>query len=101
MEMTAEAHPGEFIDRFRPYGFQPCGILFFTPDIALGVIDEAEKARIPVLGVDAFIIRLNFHQPWSEHSIDLSSLDAGWNEARDLITSKKHLGLVFEIVLKK
>ncbi len=101
MDMTVEAQEGRFIDRFRPYGFQKGGILFFTADIAVGVIDEAEKANIPVLGVDAFTVRLNSTQPHMEHSNDVSSLDAGWNEARELIASKKHLGLVFEIVLKK
>jgi len=90
-----------FLEKYKRYGIKPHGILFFTPDIAIEIIEEAEIEKVVVLGIDGFTVRLKSTQPSMEHSIDLSKVDVSnkWNVAREFLKEKRTLGMLFEIIL--
>ncbi|MCL2078186.1 MAG: hypothetical protein FWH08_07275 [Oscillospiraceae bacterium] len=68
---------------------------------AIRVIDECEKRRIKILGVDSFRLLPNKKiQPFMEFSHDYSALaiPLTWNKARGDICLYSQKDLVFEIV---
>jgi hypothetical protein len=88
----------DFIEKYREFGISRHGIVIFTPDIALEIIDEAERCRVPIIGVDAFVLYLKSIQPVMEHSVDLSSAqDGAWDQARSLIQRYRNSEFLFEL----
>jgi len=89
----------EFVEKFSDHGIKHGGVLLFTPDVALGIIEAAQKERIVLLGFDAFLLKLNSIQPSMEFSRDYSyNTDGGWDVAKKFILSQRTSGFLFELV---
>jgi hypothetical protein len=90
----------EFEPRAVPYSD---GLLILRPDDAIELIRRAQDRRIPVLGVDGFLISPGATYSPIEHTADFSRLvDRGngcWEDAVAHIQDRRHLDLTFEVVL--
>ena len=90
---------------FRPKSKRGYGIIMLSADDACAMIRRAQREKVRVLGIDAFLIRGETVQPFMEHSNDYSTrgyyLDSDWDDAVAFIGSKMPLGFVFEVVLDK
>ncbi len=79
------------------------GITLFEPSDAKELIQEAERRKIRILGIDSFKIENETIQPQMEHSIDYSSRnyfsEDDWSASIQFIRSKESTGLLFEITL--
>ena len=88
--------------KFLARGLKRGGALFLGPDVALELINEAERRGVRILGLDAFLIRPAESAAILEHSVDFSSLRTGvgsWAEARTHVSTRAGLGLQFEVAL--
>jgi hypothetical protein len=88
--------------KFSGRGLKRGGTLFLGPDVALELINEAERRGVRILGLDAFLIRPAESAPILEHSVDFSpSPDnvGSWGEARTHVSTRAGLGLQFEVAL--
>ena len=74
------------------------GIHFYGYGDALELINLCQKASLPILGIDSFIVTDTKTQPFMEHSIDLSFSENSYKQAKAFLELKKHKGFVFEIV---
>lgn len=74
------------------------------PSDAVALIERARQARIPVLGVDAFILSNEATQPMMEHSADFTSrrkdsaVDS-WTAAAEFLRAYRSTDFYFEVVL--
>ena len=48
-------------------------IKVYPKPIAIDFIKECKQNNIPILGIDAFIVKPNFHQPSMNDSIDFTT----------------------------
>lgn len=98
--MTADKLEREFAARAVLYSGS---LLILDPDDALALIRRAQEERIPILGVDGFL--LSPHETISplEHIADYSSAakagSGNWKEATAFIRDRRDVGLKFEITL--
>lgn len=90
----------KFIDKAEVRG----NLVLFLPKTALAFINESEKNRIRILGIDGFYLTQKTIQPSMEHTIDLSAYVEKKNQkvvykiARDFILERINEGLHFEVV---
>lgn len=90
----------KFIDKAEVRG----NLVLFLPEIAIAFINESEKNKIKILGVDGFYLTPETIQPSIEHSIDLSSYFEKKDQrmvykiARDFILERANQTLYFEVV---
>ncbi|ETA81932.1 hypothetical protein [Youngiibacter fragilis] len=74
------------------------GIHFYEYEDALELINLCQKASLPILGIDSFIVTETKTQPFLEHSIDLSYSENSYEQAKDFLKLRKCKGFVFEVV---
>ena len=65
---------------------------------AIRLIELCYKNKLPVLGIDSFIVTEKRTQPFMEHSIDLSGCKDSYEIAKAFLDSKEKYGFVFEVV---
>ncbi len=58
--------------RFQDKSISRGNDLVYPKSTAIEFIKECQKENIQILGVDAFIIKENFHQPSLDNSIDFT-----------------------------
>jgi len=78
-------------------------LFLYNKEDALAVIERCKQYNIWILGIDSFVIRDDYIQPFLEYSSDYSDLGKNnnvWKDASSFITDtiKKNNELVFEIV---
>lgn len=88
-----------FIDSYKNMGCQRGGVLVFPFEKAIIIVDELENSHIDILGIDAFKIGPDWIQPFMEHSIDFGCKTNNWASARNFLSEKNKLDLVFELVV--
>ena len=100
--MNREKLEAQFADRGVPYSG---GLLVLRADDAIELIRAAERAHVPILGVDGFYISPTETVSPLEHLADFSTgVAAGrgcWRDAEAFIDSRRALGLTFEVSLGK
>jgi hypothetical protein len=90
-------HP--LIESFSNRGLKRGGLVFFTPAVALELIEALRMANVPILGLDAVRVGRNSTQPSMEHSADFSNESGGaWDEARAFLSANEKSDLLFEVV---
>ena len=90
------------LKKYKDFACKRGNILLFEIDQMLEIIEDCRKESLRIYGFDGFKIGADTIQPFSEHSIDFSTLAADPNVydlSRNFILSKKSTGLMFEIVL--
>lgn len=65
---------------------------------AIKLVNLCKQKRIPVYGVDAFLITDTKTQPFLEHSVDLSDSKDCYTDAKDYLNTKRKYGFHFEVV---
>ena len=88
----------EFI---KSYGTNRNGVIYFEYQNALKLVGLCKKENLPILGVDSFKVFDDKIQPFMEYSCDTSNGSFNYDYISDFISSKKDLGLVFEIELDR
>lgn len=71
---------------------------YYAYENAMELVDICQKNRLPILGIDSFIVTKIKTQPFMEHSIDLSDSQNSYEDAKAFLNLKKELGFVFEVV---
>jgi len=98
--MTSEQLEAQFAERGMPHSG---GLLVLAPDDAIELVRAAERERIPILGVDGFFISPTEAVSPLVHLADFSAAAAtgrgNWRDAEGFITSRRSLGLTFEVTL--
>ena len=98
--MNADDLEREFEARAVPYSG---GLLLLNAADAILLVQHAEAARIPILGVDCFLISPGATESPIEHILNCSAaVSRGhgcWRAATGHIEERRHLGMVFEVVL--
>ena len=89
---------------FLSKGLVRGGVLLLEARDAIALIEEARKQRIPILGVDAFVVSEQATQPLSAHTLDLSGATGTgpidtWAEAANFIQARADDGFMFEVVV--
>lgn len=89
------------LDRIERTGRRHGGVVVLDRAEALAIVREASAADLPLLGVDAFVIRPDGVQPLLEWSLDTSAMEpqAGASAIRALLDRVERDDLVFEITL--
>ena len=100
--MTADELEAEYAEHaLRP--FTAPGILMLDGDRALEFVERARTARVPVLGVNGFILQGERTISPLEHLADYSrAVGTGqgcWDAAAAFIRERRMLDLAFEVVL--
>ena len=100
MPMTARILEREFVARAISHSG---GLLMLQTDDALALVLRAEEERIPILGVDGFIVAPHRTMSPIEHIVDYSNSVSdelgNWSDAWRFIQQRRNMGLVFEITL--
>ncbi len=87
-------------DFILKHGKKRYGIMYFGFEDTLELLALCQKTNTEILGVDAFKLSDgDLIQPFSEHSFDFSSDSYNYTWIIDFVSSKKDLGLVFEVVM--
>lgn len=78
-------------------------LFLYNKEDALAVIERCKQYHIWILGIDSFVIRGDYIQPFLEYSSDYSNLVKNnnvWKIASNFIADmiKKNSELIFEIV---
>ena len=98
--MTPEELEAEFVGRCVPYSGN---LLLLCADDAMALVRRAASVRVPILGVDGLFVSARSTTSPLEHIADFSSAvakgDGCWGDAESFITSRRQLGLSFEVVL--
>jgi hypothetical protein len=92
----------DFQHSFAARGIERGGTLYLKASDALDFIEAARLAKMPVMGVDAFIITETATEPLLEHILDCSigGLPPDtWSPARRFVEERLNLGFMFEIVV--
>lgn len=89
----------KLFDDFKQYATIRGGIALFPGKIALQILDKLETEHCPILGIDGFTVADNKTQPHMEHSTDLSEIDEGLSKAREFLSRRKSLPLLYEIII--
>jgi hypothetical protein len=102
MSLRSEVKWVDFIEKeFEKVATVRGGISLFKPSDALNLIKRCHNLNRKILGIDSFRITEQTTQPFLEHSIDFSFINASsgnWLEAEKFILEREHEGLVFEVV---
>lgn len=72
--------------------------VLFDAGVAMEILLELEREKIPVHGVDGFRMFGEKIQPDQDRSIDLSNHKDCWSAAREFIGERMESGFAFEIV---
>ena len=90
-------------DEFRPRATIRGGILMFTADDAIALIDEAHKRRIRVLGIDTFRLTEKATEPQMDHTLELSNrgfyAEDDWDQCAEFIRQRAQHDFHYEVVL--
>lgn len=71
---------------------------------ALAFVKTVRERKIPILGIDSFIVAKTSRSimPMMDHILDMSDADATvdtWSVAERFLEDRRHLGFMFEIVV--
>jgi hypothetical protein len=84
--------------RFAAVGIVRGGIFLLRPLDAIRLIDESEKAGVPVLGAEGFRVIGEKIQPLQEHSIDLYGNENNSHAVlRRFVGDRSDLDIWFEV----
>jgi hypothetical protein len=88
--------------RFESRGVKRGGLLLFRAPDALAFIAEARAERVPVLGIETFILTEESTQPQMDHILDLSDADKTcdtWSEAQAFVSERASSDYAFEVTV--
>jgi hypothetical protein len=69
---------------FKGKGILRNNVYVYQKKVAIDFINECRRYGIDILGIDAFIMKENFHQPSMENSIDFSEMPELKNSHRNI-----------------
>ena len=90
------------LEKFAKRAVNRGGLLLFRGDIAIEVVEEARRTRLPVLGIDGIFVDEGRTRPSLDDSIDFSigcCLGDVYGEAIKFLRRHANADLYFEIVL--
>ena len=90
------------LKKYKDSAYKRGNILLFEIDQMLEIIEDCRKETLSIYGFDGFKIGADTIQPFSEHSVDFSTIADDpkvYDLSRNFVLSKKSTGLLFEIVL--
>ena len=90
-------------DEFRPRATIRSGGLMFAADDAIALIQEAQRRRIRVLGIDSFRLTGKKTELMMDDILDLSTraffAEDDWDQSIKFIKDREAQGFHFEVVL--
>lgn len=86
------------IDELSKKAIHRAGIDLYGIEDAILLIKLCQKAKLPILGIDAFKIFGDKIQPSMENSIDLSLENKNYDLALNFLTDRRNLEFMYEIV---
>ncbi len=69
---------------FQGKGLYINSIYVYPKNVAIDFVKECKNQNIGILGIDAFLVKTNFHQPSMDNSIDLTRSTDKENSRNDV-----------------
>jgi hypothetical protein len=95
----------KLLEKFRDVAISRGGILWFKPNDAIRLLEEARAHHVPVLGIDGAFIRSETTQPSMADSIDYTGMRVPpvdiYDDAIGFLHCRSNADIYFEIVLGK
>ena len=87
------------IDEFSKRAIHRASVDLYKFNDAIMLVELCKEHKVPILGIDAFMIYGDKIQPNLEHSIDLSYENDYYHLALQFLNNRKNTDFVYEVTL--